>query len=66
MKGVAEREIDDDTDHHDNDVVGIAGGRRDRTEVAAPLGGDAGIDAPGQERAEQKDRAEVAVRQQVR
>src|SRR5664279_455693 len=66
MEGVAEREIDDDADHHDKDVVDMAGGRGGHTEITAPLGGDAGIDAPGQEGAEQQDRAEVAVREQMR
>ena len=41
-------------------------GAVDGAEVAAALGGDARIDAPGQERAEQQDRAEIAIRQQMR
>ena len=43
-----------------------AGRRGRRAAIAAAFGGDAGIDRPGQKRAEQQDRAEIAVRQQMR
>src|SRR6185437_3948924 len=35
-------------------------------EIASPLCGNARVNAPGQERAEQQDRTEIAVRQQMR
>ena len=54
-------------DHDRDHVVAPAADRdRRRAGIAAALEGDPVIDRPGQERAEQDDRAEIAVRDEMR
>src|SRR5665811_1113038 len=43
MERVAEREINHDAEHNDDDVVGPSGGSGRHDEIDAALGGDAGI-----------------------
>src|ERR1700751_723750 len=66
VEDVTEREKDDDAEDDDDGVVDPAGWRRRGVEIAAPLGGDARIDTPAEERTEQEDRTEIAVRQEMR
>src|SRR5690242_1055764 len=65
MERVTERKVNDDPNNNDKYVIAPPGRRGLRTEIAATFGGDAGKNAPGQEGAEQKDRTEIAVRQQM-
>src|SRR5262245_25460930 len=66
MERIAESEIDNNADHQNKRVICPAGGLGGRFDVVAAFGGDARVNAPGQKRSEQQNRAKVAIRKQVR
>src|SRR4029078_8193504 len=67
VKTEAERTGDGGSENHNNDVIrpAVRSGLRCSTDIAAALGGNTSIDTPSQERPEQQDGTEVAIRTQM-